>query len=954
MAVINRRLNKNMGNMQGSALVLTMLFILLLSTMSMGMYLYSRQQETYSSSNYKMVAADYIAFAGLDFGKRLLASRFEPNNLIDTLGNHNGWVDRDDFPFVQPGWTEVGTDSFHGANEGKGIYSTRIDEYHAENVEMKMKLSLDYNYILSNLDTSVGAPAGKINKIYGFSNCHVRLLRDGEVINEQDFNVHHNILTNYLQVPASTDYIWYFDNVLNPYAGNKFKFQLCKTPLDPNAVPNFYGEFDKFENLMYLYPNDLPFCDSISDCGSSILITNRAFASHGGADNPIILPDRRNPGSEPYYIVHVRDTNHQNIEVRFHYSLSGSPAVNTATVIPGGSWTPGETDRYAILDFNNMHANWVRPNIDSDPATYGVLGLHSSDLNQYKYIVEVYTTSGGIPQPFSFTISRGVNVPVSLSYRMRTEKMMDDCPGHNPSSPGCCWYPDWDGSSCTPSNNYAPLVTLGETDAFGESIDLESPLISLDREHTLTMDEFYTITATGNVDRASRTQQLTLAPLSFLDYARFVEHRLSIAEGATFTGKIYAQSRIELPNLPGATAPINFYDDVYTSSVFMDPKGLAVFHGDATYHTHYKFLELPDRRTVRAKMESLANNGGLVLPTTGTITDIFLGNYDYRYNNGQRYGFDFYDSNPIDNIDESVYRPPDANFRTEDYPYPIESYTPPGGSTINLAVGTQQFNGVVYVNGNVRVWGKLSGRSLTIVANGDIYINREILMGTDIVDIYGSGPPRCVGEGSPVHLGLIACPRNHGGNIIISKDCPRIMRIEAALMAFGGEWKVEDIDVSPVPPGATYPAAYLDADHSHRHYQLYWRDQITPPPASGIAGINSDWSCEWPPEPQGRVDINDDGRLESNVLGGWDETNITNQYLWLLTIIGPVITSRPGNPTLFEMRQMSSTYGSPHIGNTRVYRYDPSIHINPPPFFPMPEHSLEMLEWSNSVAEIPS
>ncbi len=50
---------------------------------------------------------------------------------------------------------------------------------------------------------------------------------------------------------------------------------------------------------------------------------------------------------------------------------------------------------------------------------------------------------------------------------------------------------------------------------------------------------------------------------------------------------------------------------------------------------------------------------------------------------------------------------------------------------------------------------KLHGRSLTIMAKGDIYIEREILMGTDELDPLSAEAAMSTDQGMPVHLALV-------------------------------------------------------------------------------------------------------------------------------------------------------------------------------------------------------
>jgi len=144
---------------------------------------------------------------------------------------------------------------------------------------------------------------------------------------------------------------------------------------------------------------------------------------------------------------------------------------------------------------------------------------------------------------------------------------------------------------------------------------------------------------------------------------------------------------------------------------------------------------------------------------------------------------------------------------------------------------------------------------------------------TQVVDL-------SVASGDPVNVGLIA-----KSNVYLSQYTPRVLRIDAALMARDGNWR---------------PLDYSDSSDSD----------------------NSHWPCS------GIYDLDGDGVLETNNAGGWNEMNV-NSSTWLLTINGPIITKDGGSAGAW------SHYGGSTGKGTRHYNYDDDIVHYQPPSFPI-------------------
>jgi hypothetical protein len=406
---------------------------------------------------------------------------------------------------------------------------------------------------------------------------------------------------------------------------------------------------------------------------------------------------------------------------------------------------------------------------------------------------------------------------------------------------------------------------------------------------------------------------------------------------------VYSHGRIRIDGA-GSTY---FYGDAMTSDYFIDTGNHAQFPTGGQVMAHIKSLWLPDSSFI-SELSDLAMQDGWI---RNEDTDLFLGNYDYIEQAPGTYvywGFNFYDDDLTDGKPVAEYRSPPVNFGSQ--LYGSESFYPaarPMNSlgTIDLLNASgipndNSFNGVILINGDLHIWGKLRGRSLTILCTGDIYIEREVLMGTEIrTDLSGvplTSPLR--DDGQPVNLALISArsnssnPRDISGNIFLSSTCPRVMRIDSVLLAPGGELVPADYDSA-----GTTDASQLDLDHSHKHHARRFN----------ITNNRAEWISEV--DPTGEVDINFDGRLDTD-MNGWNERDINdteNHYLWYLTMTAPVLTGSAGNLGFWQIRSGANPVVT---GRTRDFLYNPSIKYNPPPFLPIPENALHVLEWSSAFA----
>ncbi len=933
---------------RGSALVLTLLFILLLTTMSTGMYLYSSKQSIFANGEYTSVAAGYVAEAGLEAGKSILARQ---DMIIDVQGNNNGIIDRDDFPFVLSHEAGVGRYDLQSDGvtrktdnkQGVGTYSLTINAAFSENVELEFDLFRN-PLVLSNLAYPTLAQAEPLlPRTMSFKHLQIAIREESEIINAFDIDAANSNFILNGQGAGTTRYEpFYINNTMNPNAGKPFFLEMNAERF---SFPKFrdiprgsrFDEFDFFDNRLVIFPNE--------HSGNG----NVSFLPHA-AGNSVDKKmqwfqfDIDGTREEAIYILKVTNNWYPQLSVKLHFNVTGTPPnPPPQEVISATDWTVGP-DAYVVLDFNSggNEGAWntvVSPHPMVDLGPFGAGNIH--------FAIAVEFDSGIVnpTQNISLTVSRGVNDPIELGYRMRSETMVNETSN--------CWYPQW--PDCTGGIASEPILSLDDgTDdtAVRDSAELTQTIQRLGRRENIRVDELYTILSTGNVEEANKQRQLLLTPSSYLEYSLFYhpDSYLHIGTNTVWGGQIYSSKRIQIGVPTGSGSVVDFFEDVVCSGSFDDsnPES-ADFHGEATLFSNAPVKELPGLEILTDfyQLTNSGNSGWRTPSSPAPDVWLFLGPYDYvEQPSTVEYGFSF-DSGVAEYIQ------PDAGFPDEFKPYP--GWTVP--SPLTMSSMPAPFNGVILVDGDLHVWGKLHGRSLTIMAKGDIYIEREIVMGTDDLDIYA--PYNSTGEGQPVHLGLIACEQTYQntirGDIIITEHCPRIMRVESALLAPGGHWLVEDTDFS----SGTGSYADIDTDESHLfHYPRWNGNKVV-----WTMVPNSSLPVYDPAHPnmndQFSLDINRDGRLTDGDitthpddpahldLGTWDETTIDqSDYVWHLTMVGPIIMDGVGDPGPYLAR------GAGTLFRTRGYRYDPTIKTNPPPFFPVPENAIEAVEWSNDIVEL--
>jgi hypothetical protein len=901
---------------QGSALVLTLLFILLLSSMSAAVYLYGMKQSNVSSAQYSTVASSQVADAGVEYGKFLVATR---DMALNTYGQNpdDNMVTRDDFPVILPmsapfGQFSRGPDGerITDGRQGVGNYSVRIDGSFTGRIDFDLQVQRNPGIDLGDIRYG---DLSKLNRILPGKAFQLQIRQGSEVINTFGYNyLQETILTD--MVPGTMTYEMVVSNYINPFMGDPLILEFNRSDiLTGNYTASPSDTLDAWGNPLILFPNE----ENVrNDTSFSPLAFEDITAK-------FFNPDIGNPNA--VYLVHLYLLNPgtQN-DVQFHVSYKDSTTglSHTENLITPDAWDGTKTSAYILLDFSpgGAQSHW-RQNDEHDLATGGLPGLNNHSI--------IFGVTGNVaPQGVHVTVSRAWSEVIDVGMKVRSEIMPDDC-----------WYPDY--PDCHVSGGYQHILTLPMTTAAMDhshvSRDIRPELMQLEYTNIARVHELYTITSTGNVGDAVETRRLLASPVSFLDYARFTQLNLRVSGKARFGGKVYSQQNVELP----WSGLVYFYDDLIASGRVINSEN-AVFPLKGQVYQKMPLIEIPPFQKISQHFNSYAANAWVIgTPYSNQHYDIFLGNYEHvkTEGSGEFWGFDF-------SGDSAVYRSPTVNIENSDA-YSYRTGWIPGSLGPPTTTLPEDFNGLVMVHGNAHVWGKLHGRSLTIVSRGDIYIEREILMGTNQLDSDSPSGAVSTDQGLPVNLALIPLRHDgfggYDGEIILSEFCPRILKVEAALMPFAGTIFPEDDDYT----SSTGYADGIDHDNSHKYATVQWDP------------VNEWFEWIYSDTPPSSFDLDGDGRLSdardyashefpSIDLGDWNEKQIrTGDYVWYYIQVGTFVDVN--SITFGHFRERGEESAVPHPddyrnGITRVWRYNPSMRINPPPFIPAPQSSLRLLE----------
>jgi hypothetical protein len=392
----------------------------------------------------------------------------------------------------------------------------------------------------------------------------------------------------------------------------------------------------------------------------------------------------------------------------------------------------------------------------------------------------------------------------------------------------------------------------------------------------------YTIVTEGNYRGAVRRVRAQIVHDSFLKYARFVSATGTNYDcGALLTGEVYVGGDLGIPNNCGSDA-VEFLELV--AAVGNIPNAAnGIFHrGYVTGADQIDLQNSVDFTTVRSRarghLDDCACEGhgevGIYIDIAHAIDPLGIG------------------AGPIDfslfNFHNTVLAPPDT----------VITYN---GVVLHHGLTGQPleasaFNGIIFVESDAKVRGKLDGRSarsMSVFATDDIIIYNNIVTGHTGFDP-ATGLPN--GAGEPVNIGLIA-----NDYIYLHQNTPRVLQVDAALMSCHSDWCVIGGTMADHPSAAPGP---LDLD---------------------LDGIVGETPHNNDPDPG----------------AGWDELHITANT-WVLNINGPIITYDGGSAWPWNDPAVLATAGGP----TRRYNYDMDVTEFPPPCFPVPLNLWKDVTWT--------
>ncbi|MBU1699759.1 MAG: hypothetical protein KJ970_16240 [Candidatus Eisenbacteria bacterium] len=400
----------------------------------------------------------------------------------------------------------------------------------------------------------------------------------------------------------------------------------------------------------------------------------------------------------------------------------------------------------------------------------------------------------------------------------------------------------------------------------------------------------FTLIAEGDFAGAIRRVKTQMVHDSFLKYARFVAATgTSYSCGAILTGAVHVGADLGVSCGCSSGDEVTFLEEV-TAVGDIPNAGCAIFmRGYITdadpidLDNSVDFTEIAQRAKGVAA-DNACEGVGMVgiyisLPSTDPLG---LGSMAKTLNLSL---FDFFDTTT---------QPPDTLVRYN------------GNLVMNTVTGSplknSDFNGIVFFQGDGRVKGRADGitsHNLTIFASDDMFVMNNLTTGHTGFDPFTRVAN---GTGNPVNLGLVA-----NDYIYIDDDTPRVLDIDAALMAVHNNWCILDDEFGGSGSISSHPSAApgpLDLD----------RDGIY-----GEAPVNND------PRPG----------------EGWNEFTITSNT-WVLNINGPIITYNGGNAWPWNDSSVLASASGP----TRRYNYDLDITEFPPPCFPVPLNLWKDVSWT--------
>jgi hypothetical protein len=392
----------------------------------------------------------------------------------------------------------------------------------------------------------------------------------------------------------------------------------------------------------------------------------------------------------------------------------------------------------------------------------------------------------------------------------------------------------------------------------------------------------YTLVTEGNFQGAVRRVRAQIVHDSFLKYARFIAMAgTSYACGAILTGEVYSGGDLGLPNDCDGD-DVEFLE--FVAAVGDIPNAAyAIFHRG--YVTDADPIDLENsvdfaaiRQRARGLLAECDCDGlgevGIYFNKPSGVDPLGIGTGPLNFSL-----FDFCNT---------TLAPGDT----------VITYN--GVAVVNTKTGQalriRQFNGLIFFENDGPVRGTLDGRSarsVSVFATNNIVVYHNLVTGHTGFDP-GTGLPN--GSGNPVNVGLIA-----NNYVYLHRNTPRVLRIDAALMACRANWRVNGGTIGDHPSAGPGP---LDLD---------------------LDGISGETPYNNDPSPG----------------LGWDELNVTSAT-WVLNINGPIITYNGGSAWPWSDQSVLDNASGP----TRRYNYDMDVTQFPPPCFPVPLNLWKDVSWT--------
>ena len=420
--------------------------------------------------------------------------------------------------------------------------------------------------------------------------------------------------------------------------------------------------------------------------------------------------------------------------------------------------------------------------------------------------------------------------------------------------------------------------------------------------------DIYTITSTGEVNRVKYRTRMEYQQNTFLRFSRFVQNDdLSYNAYAVISGDTWVGNNLNLTGYP-----VTFLGDVLVGGVINNYSN-GIFHGSVTQGATPIDLQMSVDLTYYSNLAQ------------GNITGAGTGIYQSS-------------SSTID-------------FSLFDFSGPIPKYN---GNNL-----TDDFNGVIYIEGDAYVKGTLEGGSITVIASDDIVVEDHVrtsnmATGWTQTNSITFNSPAGVEDIKTVSIDSIVTSDTTVVKLCTSGTKWNKMKME--LLEDGGvigETYLVRRSSSSDEQMATISNLSLDPSTHSYSAKIYYKSTGT--------GDNLTWVRAYTGAP---VNIGlvakdmvyiDSGAPKQLIIDAvllardntWEALGNSSSHpdeyssSWKLTINGPLITALGG----------SAGPWSAYDG-TRKYNYDEDLVFFPPPHFPVPFGSWRRTYWKTIKPEV--